>query len=205
MLWSRRRVVLGSLLAAGPAGAFGIRASAAPVAGSLAGQLLVASPGMRGSEFVRTVILMVEHDPTGALGLVINRPVGERPVAELLRALGQDAGNAHGKLTLYAGGPVQPGVGFVVHSSEYRVPGTLVLDEHVAVSSAMQVLRDIGADRGPRKRMLVLGYAGWAAMQLEAELSLGAWLAVPALPELVFDLDREKLWEAALSERTIPL
>src|ERR1700730_8278701 len=85
-----------------------------PARGSLAGQLLVASPSMGDPRFDHTVILVVQHNQGGALGLVINRPVGERPLASLLEMVGEADRSVAGTVQVFAGGPVQPEVGFVI-------------------------------------------------------------------------------------------
>lgn len=205
MVSSRRRFALVCLLAAIPARALAIPEAEALADDPSGGQLLVAAPGMNDPRFARTVILIVKHDTRGALGLAINRPVGDKTVAELLQAFGEDPGSAQGTLTVFAGGPLQPQAGFVVHSGEYRVPETVELDPQVAVSPPRPVLRDIAAGHGPRKRLLILGYAGWAPRQLEAEMSLRVWVTATGSSELVFDTDRAKLWKAAFARRIMSL
>ena len=172
---------------------------------SLAGQLLVAEPEMGDPRFAKTVILMVQHDPKGALGIVINRPVEEVPVAKLLNALGMDSKDSEGQVRLFAGGPVQPQVGFIVHTAEYRRTGTINIDGRVAMTTDPQVLRDIGRREGPRQSLVAFGYAGWGPGQLEGELTLRGWFTMPEDPTLVFDFDRDKLWDETMKRRTIPL
>src|SRR5882757_3932297 len=92
----------------------------APGPASLAGQILIASPGLRDPRFDHTVILMVRHSPGGALGIVLNRPLGERPLASLLEAIGEKNSGIVGSLRIFSGGPVQPEIGFVIHSTDYR-------------------------------------------------------------------------------------
>ena len=173
-----------------------------PKAPSLAGQLLVATPEMGDPRFAQTVILMVRHDASGAFGLVINRPIGEGPIANLLRAIGDTDTSATGRIRIYAGGPVQPDHCFVIHSADYSRPGTIDVDGRIAVTTTPDVLRDIASQRGPQKSLVVLGYAGWAAGQLEGELARNAWYIAPQDPGFVFDHDREKLWDAAVARRT---
>src|SRR5215471_16961259 len=103
---------------------------------SLAGQLLVAAPTIGDARFAHTVILMVRHDKEGAFGIVINRPVGERSVAALLEATGHDDADVTGIVRVFAGGPVQPELGFVVHSAEYRLAETLDVDGRVAMTAS---------------------------------------------------------------------
>jgi putative transcriptional regulator len=172
---------------------------------SLAGQLLVATPEMGDPRFRHTVILIVQHDSKGALGIVINRPVQQVPAAKLLDALGFDSKGSTGQIELFAGGPVQPEVGFVVHSTDYHRSGTVDIDGRVAMTVNPEVLRDIGHNEGPRQSLVAFGYAGWGPGQLDSELAQGAWFTVPEDPKLVFDADRDKLWNDLLKRRTIPL
>jgi len=172
--------------------------------GSLAGQLLIAAPSMGDPRFSHAVILMVRHDKEGALGIVINRPVGERAISTLLEATGDSDNSAgvDGSMRVFAGGPVQPELGFVVHSAEYRRDETMVLDDRVAVTASRQILRDIGHNRGPEKSLFALGYAGWGPGQLEGELARSDWFTAPEEPKLIFDDDRDNLWEDAMARRT---
>jgi len=138
---------------------------------SLAGQLLIASPEIGDPRFAHTVIFIVRHDKDGAFGLVINRPVDERPLANLLDAIGENSAGVEGSVRIYTGGPVQPEIGFVLHSVESHREGTVEVDGHVAMTSSPEILRDIGHKRGPKQSLIAFGYAGWAPGQLEAELA----------------------------------
>jgi putative transcriptional regulator len=172
-----------------------------PQHGTLAGQLLIASPGMSDPRFDQTVILVVRHSEGGAFGLVINRPMGERSLVSFLEVLGEQENAVTGSVRVFAGGPLQTEIGFVVHSTDYRRHGTLDIDGRVAVTSNREVLRDIGYSKGPKKSLVAFGYAGWGPGQLEDELGRGVWFTTPEEPTLVFDDDRQKLWERILSHR----
>jgi putative transcriptional regulator len=174
----------------------------APAPSSLKGQLLIATPAMRDTRFDRAVILMVQHGGDGAMGIVINRPLGEKPLAEILAALGAKDTAASGNVRIFLGGPVQLEVGFVIHSTDYRRPETLEVDGSLAATSSLDVLRDIAVNAGPMKSLIAFGYAGWAPGQLEAELGRNVWYTAPADPGLVFDDDRDKVWEHATARRT---
>jgi putative transcriptional regulator len=202
-----RRTVLALAALAPPALLSGAVAPSAtqpsgpPAQQSLAGQLLIASPEMRDPRFDRAVVLVVKHDRDGALGIVINKPLGERPLAELLAALGEKSAD-DAKVPLFVGGPVQLDVMLVLHSAEYHVSGTLVVDGHVALTGDPQILRDMAAKSGPQKSLLAFGYAGWAAGQLDAEMEHNVWFTTPEDPALVFDADRDKVWDLAMARRT---
>jgi len=183
----------------------GSAAAVRPTAGNLAGQLLVATNELRDPRFVRTVVFMVRHDAGGAMGLVVNRPVGEVPLADLLNRLGIEGRGVGGEIRLHYGGPVEPNLGFVLHTTDYTTEGTQVLQGGIALTSQTEVLRAIGAGTGPRRSLFTLGYAGWAPGQLEAEIAAGAWITVPADAGLVFDGRSDKKWERAMARRTIEL
>jgi putative transcriptional regulator len=169
---------------------------------SLAGELLIAAPTIGDPRFAHTVILIIRHDKNGAFGVVINRPVGERSISSLLEATGDRDPDAMGSVQVFAGGPVQPELGFVVHSAEYHGEGTIDVDGRVAMTANRQILRDIGHNQGPRESLFAFGYAGWAPAQLEGEIARHDWFTTPEEPKLIFDDDRDNLWEDAMAHRT---
>jgi putative transcriptional regulator len=171
----------------------------APGDTTLAGQFLIASPAMGDPRFANTVILMVRHSKAGAMGVIINRPFGSRPVAEILRAIGQDATGVNGEVRIFAGGPVQPQIGFVLHDAAYHRTDTIAIDGRVAMTSDPEILRDIARHAGPHKHLVAFGYAGWGPHQLEDELAQHAWVTEPEDPTLVFDTDRNTVWDAAMA------
>jgi putative transcriptional regulator len=173
-----------------------------PGQASLAGRLLIASPVLRDPRFDHTVVLMVRHSAGGALGIVLNRPLGERPLASLLDAIGEKNIQTAGSLRIFSGGPVQPEIGFVIHSADYHGPETVEIDGRVAMTSSREILRDIASRRGPEKMLVAFGYAGWGPGQLENELAQRAWFTAPADLKLIFDQDRDKLWDDAMTHRT---
>jgi putative transcriptional regulator len=179
---------------------------AEPAAGSsLTGQLLVATPDMDDPRFVHAVILIVRHDQRGALGIMLNRPVEERPLADVLKLLGIEEPDAAGSVRLFAGGPVEPQRGFVVHSADYHRAETVDIDSRLAMTSSPEILRDMAHHHGPAKSLVAFGYAGWGPGQLDNELAQHGWYTAAADPGLVFDEDRGNLWSVAVARRTINL
>ena len=177
---------------------------APPVVDPPAGQLLIASAEMQDPRFQRTVILLLKHDSSGAFGIVINRPFGKRPLAAFLSesdSKDSQKGTVEGSIPVFLGGPVQPQLGFVIHSGEYRRPETLVVVDELAMTANREVLHDIGRHQGPAKYLFALGYAGWGAGQLEDEIARHGWFTAPAAPDLVFDAERDEVWEKALARR----
>jgi putative transcriptional regulator len=178
-------------------------AVAEPAAEPPAGQLLVASAAMQDPRFSHSVILLLRHDASGAFGVVINRPVGERPLTALLADSGSGGDSGiEGTIRVFLGGPVEPQYGFVIHGGDYRRPETLRLENGIAMTATKEVLRDIGRHQGPEKYLFALGYSGWGAGQLEGEIARHDWFTAPADPDLVFDEERDAVWERALARRT---
>lgn len=200
-MWQARLLTLALLLSLVGAPIAAQQAPEPDKSASLAGQFLVATPTMGDPRFDHTVILIARHNKEGAFGLIINRPAAERPLSELLDALGDKGTAANGTVRLFAGGPVQPELGFVIHSPDYHSAQTLDVDGHVAVTMNRDILRDIGIGKGPQKSMIAFGYAGWAPGQLEGEIARRSWTTVPADGKLIFDEDREKLWDIVYALR----
>ncbi len=154
--------------------------------GSLVGQLLVASPAMDDPRFHQTVIVMVRHDKDGAFGLVINRPLGERPLTDLLELPDKKSTAAARQVGIFYGGPVQPEIGFVLHSADYRRPETVDVNGRVAMTASRTILHDIANSTGPKQSLIAFGYAGWGPGQLEGELSRRSWSIAPGDSEADF-------------------
>jgi putative transcriptional regulator len=198
------RLLLLLALVAAPAALFGATPpdSGASPGRFLTGQLLVAAPSMGDPRFRETVIVMVRHSRDGAMGLIVNRPAGEQPLSELLKLFGDDVTKADGNVPIFVGGPVQKELAFVLHGTDYRRTGTVDVTGEVAMTANREVIRDIAAKAGPKRFLLVFGYAGWAPGQLEGELAGNHWYTAPIDPALVFDLPRDKVWERAAERRT---
>jgi putative transcriptional regulator len=195
-------LVLGGLLLTAPLlAAVPPRLELEPEYPSLVGQVLIASAAIGDPRFSRTVILMLRHSKDGAFGITINRPLGEQSLAHLLGLFGESDTAAEGKVRIFAGGPVQPAVCLVVHSADYNRFNSIVVKEFAAVTPCRDVLGDIGRNTGPHKTLIAFGYAGWAPGQLEAELQRNDWATAAADVDLIFDVDREGVWDAAMARR----
>ena len=163
----------------------------------LTGQLLVASKQIGDPRFARTVIYMVAHDKSGALGLVVNRVYGKGPLKKFLKGFNIEVNGVDGEIQLHYGGPVEPGAGFVLHTADYSGPGTRVVDGRMAMTTEMSVLKAMAEGHGPRQALFALGYSGWGPGQLEGEIARGDWHSAPADEKLVFDDDVETKWDRA--------
>ncbi len=155
---------------------------------SLQGHLLVASPKLVDPNFFHAVVLLVQHNEEGALGLVLNRPL-QTTVREMWREVGDDASACEIDGPLHQGGPCE-GPLMVVHgdqpSAEIEVSKGIYF-----CTSRERIEALIGENDSPMK--FFVGYAGWTAGQLEAELEESSWLTIDANPQAIFEGD-EHLW-----------
>ena len=167
---------------------------------SLSGQLLIAMPGMTDARFEKSVIYMCAHNSDGAMGLVVNRPIDSLTFPELLEQLEIESPNENEPIRVLFGGPVEQARGFVLHSPDYLQDASLVVDENVALTATIDILRAIAEGTGPNNCLLALGYAGWGPGQLDSEIKSNGWLNVDADAELLFGDDLDEKWEKAMAK-----
>lgn len=159
---------------------------------------LIAMPNMADPHFARTLTFVCEHSEQGALGIVINRPI-DMTLQALFERLSLSMGNTEiADAPIYFGGPVQTDRGFVLHTPPGNWQSTLRVRERIGLTTSRDILEAVGRGEGPAKMLVSLGYAGWAAGQLEHELKQNAWLTVEAKDAIIFDLPAEERLPAAL-------
>lgn len=162
---------------------------------------LIAAPNMKDPTFAQTVVYICEHTKSGAMGLVINRPI-HLSVESLLTRIGIENKNPALKdVYLFDGGPVQVERGFVLHSANKKYHSTMTVTDQISLSTSRDILEEIGSAQAdaPEHFLLSLGYSGWSEGQLEAELSVSGWLVAPADDSIIFDTPVEERYEKALS------
>ena len=166
---------------------------------ALTGRLLAAAPEMPDPNFAGTIVYIAQHDETGAMGVVINKVMGQGPLADLLRAMGLPTEGVKGDIEIHYGGPVGMKQGFILHSPDYKTENSIPVDKDFTLSSDPTVLVDIGLGNGPKQSLFAFGYAGWGPGQLEGELRQEAWVTLNAEPSFVFGGDVEKKWQQAVA------
>lgn len=174
--------------------------AAPPEEGFFTGQLLIAMPAMSDPRFMQSVIYVCAHTPDGAMGLVVNRPIVKPSFDELLKQLDVAPAPPARRIRLCAGGPMDNARGFVLHTSDWTGDGSLRVNESLALTASLDVLKAIAEGGGPREGLLALGYAGWGPGQLDNEIQQNAWLSVPADETLVFDDGHDTKWRRALGK-----
>lgn len=164
---------------------------------SLCNQLLIAMPGMADPNFNSTVTLVCEHNDQGALGIVINRPM-EMNLGGLFEQLNLVEPNpALANHPVLIGGPVARERGFVLHEPGPAFESSVSVSPEVQLTLSRDVIDSMAAGEGPEKSLVALGYAGWDAGQLEAEMLANTWLTVPAEPSVIFDVPFADRWSVA--------
>ena len=156
-------------------------------------------PGLDDPNFSRGVTLLCQHNEEGALGIVINR-LSEFTLGDVLGQIGlQCEDPALAEQPVYEGGPVHPERGFVLHDGSNDWDSSLRVGPGIAVTTSRDILDAIARGDGPEHFLLALGYAGWAAGQLEDEMRENAWLNVMSSPDILFELPPEQRWERAVA------
>ncbi len=170
------------------------------VSNSYSGKLLLATPTMVDVRFFKAVIFLCSHSTQGAMGVIINKPSVDIRFIDLLKQLKINYVEKSSYPTIYYGGPVEHGRGFVVHSSDYSDSKTTVqINEYFCLTATLDIINDIAEGCGPLKRILTLGCAGWAPGQLEHEISSDSWIVCDSNIELLFETEYEKKWEKGLA------
>ncbi|MDG2376175.1 MAG: YqgE/AlgH family protein [Woeseiaceae bacterium] len=154
-------------------------------------------PGMADPNFNSTVTLVCEHNLEGALGIVINRPMDMKldGLFEQLDVNGLEESIA--SHPVLSGGPVAPERGFVLHNPGTIFESSMTVSPDVQLTLSRDVIDAMATGDGPDKSLVALGYAGWDAGQLEAEMLANTWLSVPARPEVIFDVPFADRWTVA--------
>ena len=182
--------------------------SLVPDSKNLAGQFLIAMPGMTDKRFARTVIYLCVHSPENTMGIIINRRADNISFSELLEHLdledlvgkGDEAPDVEDR-DVHFGGPVETARGFVLHTPDYKSKSrTLEVEGEICLTATVDILKAIARGKGPSRALLALGYAGWAGGQLEAEIRANAWLHCAADADIIFDPLIEQKYERALWE-----
>ncbi len=172
----------------------------------LTGKLLVAMPGMGDPRFEHAVVAICAHSPEGAMGLIVNKPLPEPDMGDLLEQLGiaMTASDRPGHAPILFGGPVETGRGFVLHSRDWNGQGTAMpVGDALAMTATRDILEDIAAGVGPHRSLLALGYAGWGPGQLEAEILDNGWLIAEPNDEIALSGEYGTKWTRALNSMGI--
>jgi putative transcriptional regulator len=172
----------------------------------LSGKLLLAMPGMADPRFERAVIAMCVHDENGAIGVGVGHKRAGINFRGLLKQLDIDPDQAP-DCAVHHGGPVEPGRGFVLHSTDWGGQDTLHVagpkGEIFAMTGTIDILKAIAEGKGPARWIAALGYAGWGEGQLDEEMTRHGWFAAQGDADILFDTPTDERWAAAFKAEGI--
>ena len=168
--------------------------------GYLGGQVLIAMPSLLDPHFARSIICLCAHSSEGAMGIVLNQPIEALSFDDLLQQLELEPVPPQRRIRMHQGGPVEGGRGFVLHTTDWSSDGSLQVNQDLALTASLDILKAIAGGGGPRLGLLALGYVGWGPGQLEEEIQANSWLSVSADEALLFGEGDTDKWRQAMAK-----
>ena len=164
---------------------------------NLTGHFLIAMPSLNDGFFNQAVTYICEHDASGSFGVIINQEttVTLKKIIEEMKI--ETSGEYDTDRTIFIGGPVDQGRGFILHRPPGNWSSSLRVNDSIALTTSKDILQAIANNEGPEDCIVALGYAGWAAGQLEQEMASNTWLSCPADEQIIFNTPIEERWKAA--------
>jgi putative transcriptional regulator len=164
---------------------------------NLTGHFLIAMPSLNDGFFNQAVTYICEHDENGSFGIIINQQTGIN-LKQIAKEMAIETGNNYNdKQLVFIGGPVDQGRGFILHRPIGNWQSSLKVNNNIAITTSKDILQAIINNEGPEDNIVALGYAGWAAGQLDHEMASNTWLSCPADEQVIFNTPVEKRWKAA--------
>lgn len=169
---------------------------------NLSNHFLIAMPSMLDPVFGGSVVYLCEHNASGALGVIINKPT-DMTMAVLFDRIDLKLEIDPGRepidqAPVMFGGPVQVERGFVLHAPLGHFSSMMQVTEQIALTTSRDILEAVAVGSGPERILVTLGCSGWGAGQLEQEIARNGWLTVYADPNIIFDLPVEERFHAAM-------
>lgn len=167
------------------------------VGDNLTGHFLIAMPALDDGLFNQAVTYICEHDASGSFGVIINQQTNISLKQIITEVNIESSSDYNEDQTVYMGGPVDQGRGFILHRPAGNWSSSLKVKNDVALTTSKDILQAIANNQGPKDCLVTLGYAGWSAGQLEQEMANNTWLSCPADEEIIFNTPVEERWKAA--------
>ncbi|MEA1062308.1 YqgE/AlgH family protein [Apirhabdus apintestini] len=162
---------------------------------------LIAMPALQDSFFRRSVVYICEHNDDGAMGIIINKPLGHLSVEEVLEKLKITPEPRDPSIRLdkpvFLGGPLAEDRGFILHSPQRTFASSIQIMDELTITTSRDVLEVLGTEAQPKEVLVALGYSSWEKGQLEQELLENAWLTTPASQTIIFHTPIAERWREA--------
>ena len=187
-------------------------ASAAPTSShsemqhtDLTNQFLIAMPGLKDPNFEKSVTYICAHNPDGAMGIVINKPL-DIELGQVFKQMQIKSDNrAACRKVICHGGPVHTDRGFILHHASRQWDSSFIVSEDICVTTSKDILEAMASGDGPEEALIALGYAGWTSGQLERELLANTWLSGPVDCNIMFNTPFEECWQSAAGRLGVDL
>ncbi len=170
---------------------------AAITSDNLTGHFLIAMPSLKDGFFNQAVTYICEHDENGCFGIIINQQTNLTLKQITTEMAIETSKNYDDKQPVFIGGPVDQGRGFILHQPAGNWQSSLKVNDKVTLTTSKDILQAIVKNEGPQDSIVALGYAGWAAGQLDNEMASNTWLSCPADEQIIFNTPVEERWKAA--------
>ncbi len=164
---------------------------------NLTGHFLIAMPSLNDGFFNQAVTYICEHDENGSFGIIVNQQTNLTLKQITTEMAIETSNNYDHKQPVFIGGPVDQGRGFILHRPSGNWQSSLKVNDKVTLTTSKDILQAIVKNEGPQDSIVALGYAGWAAGQLDNEMASNTWLSSPADEQIIFNTPVEQRWKAA--------
>ncbi len=168
-----------------------------PSGDNLTGHFLIAMPSLNDGFFNQAVTYICEHDENGSFGIIINQQTNLTLKQITTEMAVETCDDYNDKQPVFIGGPVDQGRGFILHRPSGNWQSSLKINDKVTLTTSKDILQAIVQSKGPENSIVALGYAGWAAGQLDNEMANNTWLSCPADEQIIFTTPVEQRWKAA--------
>ena len=164
---------------------------------NLVDKCLIATPAIKDPLFASSLVYICEHSKEGSMGLVVNHQTDQTLEDIFLQLDIKCLDDTIKQQPVFIGGPVQLEQGFVLHTTAETWQKTIEVSPGIHLTSSMDILQAIAENKGPEDYLVILGFSGWAAGQLESELQQNSWLTSASGVELLFHKNSDKKWQMA--------
>lgn len=165
---------------------------------ALKGHVLIAMPGLADPNFSHTITCICEHNASGAVGIIANRPHPLLTAKEIFEELKIRYIPEFENTPIHIGGPVHMSELFILHGPPFDWEGCMNITKAIGMSTTRDILEAIAAGNGPDHFIVALGCAGWGENQLESEIAGNVWLTCPLSDHLIFETPIDRKWETAM-------
>ena len=168
------------------------------------GQLLISMPNLIDPFFQKTVILICEFSEKAIMGLIINKPIQNIKVSNVLKNIQLNVNNKFVDQDVFIGGPVHTGQGFILHSNECKYDDSKTINKNLKLTTSLKILEDISNNKSPEFYKIFFGCSVWGYKQFNNEMLENSWHLMNTKNEIIFQNKKiNKIWEMCIEKSAI--